>query len=399
MFSFILSLLVLAALVPAAFFVVECLGGMGQRTEETGASAMRRSFAGTIAIIVPAHNEAGTIEPTLRALLAQRRETMRLIVVADNCTDETTEKSRQIFDGHSNTDVLERQNTDQRGKGYALAFGLDALRERPVDIVVFVDADCLLGERCLERIIQAADDLGRPAQALYLMDAPTPATPGQSIAAFAWLVMNKIRMRGLFRLFDVTRLTGSGMAFPYPVLRDHFEGTGDIVEDLGLTVHLVRRGYAPVLVENAVVTSTLPATDSAATTQRARWEHGALAVAKREAVGLALAGLRQGELRLTALAFDIAIPPLVLLISGLVVLVALTSLMALTGIVFPAILASVGLIGLLVIVAIVWARHGRKVLPAAALRGVPGFILNKTKIHGREGRRSTKTWTRTQRDP
>lgn len=399
MLSFILSLMVLIALVPAAFFVVECLGGLRPLSADWVTDPARRPFPGTVAIIVPAHNEAGSITPTLNALLAQRRETMRLIVVADNCTDETAQTARQIFEGHTDTDVLERNDTDHRGKGYALAHGLACLRERPVDIVVFVDADCLLGDHCLDRIVHAADQFGRPAQALYLMEAPSPPTPGQSIAAFAWLVMNKIRMRGLFRLFDVTRLTGSGMAFPYPVLRDHFTGSGDIVEDLALTVDLVRRGLSPVLVEQAVITSTLPATQSATTTQRARWEHGALSVAKRNAIGLAIAGLRQGDLRLTALAFDLAIPPLVLLFAAMILLVTVTSLLAVAGIIFPAILAATGLTGFLAMCIIVWARHGRTILPLTSVRGIPGFIMSKTKIYGREGRQSTKTWTRTRRDP
>src|ERR1700730_7389902 len=42
-----------------------------------------------IAVIVPAHNESVGILPTLADIKAQLRASDRLLVVADNCTDDT----------------------------------------------------------------------------------------------------------------------------------------------------------------------------------------------------------------------------------------------------------------------------------------------------------------------
>ena len=43
----------------------------------------------TLTVLVPAHNEAGTIADTLTSLLQQSHRPERIIVVADNCSDDT----------------------------------------------------------------------------------------------------------------------------------------------------------------------------------------------------------------------------------------------------------------------------------------------------------------------
>jgi cellulose synthase/poly-beta-1,6-N-acetylglucosamine synthase-like glycosyltransferase len=75
-------------------------------------------------ILIPAHDEAGIIAETLERLGPVLSETTtRVVVVADNCTDETAAIVRQ-----KGFEVLERFDTDRRGKGFALAFGRDRPR-------------------------------------------------------------------------------------------------------------------------------------------------------------------------------------------------------------------------------------------------------------------------------
>ena len=72
-----------------------------------------------VAVLVPAHNESSVITATLNSLLPQLREGDRLLVVADNCTDDTAVLVRA-----AGAEVAERSNEQQRGKGYALDFGI-----------------------------------------------------------------------------------------------------------------------------------------------------------------------------------------------------------------------------------------------------------------------------------
>ena len=49
---------------------------------------------GDVAVLIPAHNESVNLLPTLHAVLAERWESMRILLVADNCTDDTAEIAR-----------------------------------------------------------------------------------------------------------------------------------------------------------------------------------------------------------------------------------------------------------------------------------------------------------------
>ncbi len=396
----VLSVLTQLALVPAVFFLAEIIGAyLPARPHEKTVSTTIPPTRTTI--VIPAHNESTGIIPTLEDCLRDRQPSDQILVVADNCTDDTASAVASFFDGHDKVTLLERNDTQQRGKGFALAFGLAALRSAPPDIVVFLDADCRLQTGALDMIVARASQTGRPVQALYLMDRPQnsdSASRKQGVAAFAWLLMNKIRMRGLFRLFDVTRLTGSGMAFPFPLLRDHFTGSASIVEDLALTVQMTRLGVAPIFEPRALVTSTLPASDKGMVVQRARWERGSISMLTSTAWPLLREGLRAGDLRRIALAIDIAIPPLTLFIAGLLLLSGLLFVPALFGASFPLMLTLMTLVVVISAIGFVWWSDGRSLLPPGELRGLAEFLLQKLQIHGEKGRHSAEQWTRTDRD-
>ena len=90
-------------------------------------------------VLVPAHNESAGIAKTVASLRAvdYPTELYRILVIADNCTDDTAERARE-----AGAVVLVRQNAQQRGKGYALAHGYAAsLGEGFASAVVVVDAD------------------------------------------------------------------------------------------------------------------------------------------------------------------------------------------------------------------------------------------------------------------
>lgn len=80
------------------------------------------------ALLIPAHNEmdvvAGTLVPLLAGPVAFPG---RVLVVADNCTDDTAALCR-----HLGAEVVERFSATERGKGYALQYGLNHLASDPL---------------------------------------------------------------------------------------------------------------------------------------------------------------------------------------------------------------------------------------------------------------------------
>jgi len=83
---------------------------------QTEASTHRRP---AVAVVVPAHNEGSGILPTLSDLQAQLTSSDRILVVADNCSDDTA-----IIATKAGVEVSERKDPLRIGKGYALDWGI-----------------------------------------------------------------------------------------------------------------------------------------------------------------------------------------------------------------------------------------------------------------------------------
>ena len=122
-----------------------------------------------VAVLVPAHNQSTNLLPTITDIKAQLRTGDRLLVVADNCSDDTAAVAAVA------AEVVIRNDTLQKGKGFALDFGLRHLAMDPPDVVDFVDADCRVADGAIDRFAAACQITDRPVQALNLMIAPTNA--------------------------------------------------------------------------------------------------------------------------------------------------------------------------------------------------------------------------------
>jgi glycosyltransferase involved in cell wall biosynthesis len=91
-------------------------------------------------IVVPAYNEIGRIEPTLKDLLftldLRSTREYEILVVMDGCNDGTPETVKGVIDNHSNATALVFPN--RLGKGGAI---IEALKHTRGDLIAFIDAD------------------------------------------------------------------------------------------------------------------------------------------------------------------------------------------------------------------------------------------------------------------
>ncbi|MFN0024852.1 MAG: glycosyltransferase family 2 protein [Parvularculaceae bacterium] len=376
-----------AVLAIVIFFMIEVLASGSYQQP----LSPPRTPRGRIAVIIPAHNEAAGVAATIASAKSGLRQGDQVLVVADNCTDATADAARA-----AGAEVIERFDAGHRGKGYALQFGVDHLRADPPETVVFLDADCTPVADAIDRIARLASLHDRPVQALYLAHAAAEAGPASAVSAFAWLLMNRVRMEGLQALGGFSRITGSGAAFPWKLISTRVLATGEIVEDLALTVSLVEVGAAPMLDTGAVVETTLASSASGAATQRARWELGSLRLALRKSGGL-MASAVMGKPRNMLMALDLLVPPLTVLAAVIVcgVVASLPLAIAGRGEAFGLFMMA----GLFFAAAVsdAWHFDGRKVLPPAALAGLWPYFLSKLRVYGGEGRKSARDWTRTDR--
>ena len=254
------------ALIPVGLLFVEVLfAATSSWRPMPGEKAIQRY--GSFAVIVPAHNEGANLISTLRDIRGQLAPGDRLLVVADNCADDTAEIAAR-----EGAEVVERNDPSHKGKGFALERGIQHLLAAPPEVAIIVDADCRLESGALERLYLAAEATGRPAQALYSMRSATGAAVNRQVAEFAWSLRNFVRPLGLSALGLPCHLMGSGMAFPWSVISRVQLGTDNVVEDLKLGLEVAVEGHAPVFCPEAGVVSYFPDSEAAAEGQRKRWE-------------------------------------------------------------------------------------------------------------------------------
>lgn len=347
-----------------------------------------------VAVVMPAHNEAPLIEQNVREILPQLHASDRLVVVADNCSDETA-----ALASAAGAEVIVREDPSRRGKGYALDFGMQHLTQDPPEIVLIVDADCQLAAGCVDTLARMSGEAARPVQALYLMRSPPGAGMKLRIAEFAWILKNWVRPLGLKRLGLPCQLMGTGMAVPWECLRGISLATGHIVEDLKLGLELANSGSAPLFCPEARVMSQFPSSEEGFVSQRTRWEHGYLSVLLHDAPSLIANSLRTRNGSSLALGFDLCVPPIALLtlLSGALWL-ASTTFLWVTGVILPFLIitVSVALLGLCVFLS--WARFARDVVTLGNLALAVAYALWKIPLYARFLVARQMVWVRSKRD-
>lgn len=389
----ILLLCALGLLIPSGVLFIECVTALfWQPADVTEAEVNKHP---KLTVLVPAHNEASCIRTTLETVTPQLQPQDQLVVVADNCNDDTAAIARA-----AGATVIERQDSERRGKGYALDYGLQFIEANPPDVVVLVDADCRVEPDVIRRITRRAIATGRPVQAVYLMEKPENPGPKDAVSAFAFKVKNLVRPLGLTQLGFPCPLTGSGMAFPWSVIRSVELASGHIVEDMKLGLDLAIAGYPTNLCATAHVIGCLPQQQQASESQRTRWEHGHLQTLLTYAPLLLIAAVQQKRFDLFVMALDLAVPPLSLLVALWVGAMGATllaiSILGTFGI--PALLLATA--GMLLISAILaaWVRFGQTDLSTLTLLTIPLYIVWKIPLYFRFLIKPQRKWIRTSRE-
>jgi cellulose synthase/poly-beta-1,6-N-acetylglucosamine synthase-like glycosyltransferase len=369
-------------------------GAPPKKTPDPIAPSRPRWKTADLAVLIPAHNEGAVIARTLQTLLPTVPKGSHVVVVADNCTDDTATIARKL-----GAEAIERTDAGRRGKGFALDFGLAYLAQNPPDAVVFLDADCQVSNDTVRLLGETAALTGRPVQGLNLCDPDPRGGVLQAVSGLAFRFKNLVRTLGLSRLAGMCYLTGTGMALPWPLVEKAKLASGNVVEDMQLGIDLALAGHKPLFLPTARVDSPLPQQRGAARTQRTRWEHGHLKTLLTQVPRLLALATRTCRLDLAVLALDLAIPPLSLLVMAwaAVWLAAFAGWLVGCGLLPLAIASALG--GLLALSVFTgWAAWCRQQVPLRALVLAPGYALWKLPIYAAFVFKRQREWVRTERD-
>ena len=356
-------------------------------------SQRRRRERPPVAVLMPAHDEALVIASTLDSLRAELHESDRVLVVADNCSDDTAAVAAR-----HGAEVIERIDSARRGKGYAIDFGIRHFAAHPPEVVLVIDADCRIEAGSIDLLVESCVLSGRPVQALYLMDTPPAAGIMTRIAAFAWVVKNVVRATGMHRLRLPCQLMGTGMAFPWRCISRVELATGDIVEDVRLGIALTRAAMPPLFCPAARVTSIFPTSNEGFRSQRTRWEHGHLNIALT-APALLVEAVAARNMALAGLALDLCVPPLALLLLVVAAFWAVSVVFyILTRAALPLGVTTAALVLLALSVLLAWLRYGRQVISLRELALAGVYAVWKIPLYARFLYSRQSRWVRSKRD-
>ena len=347
-------------------------------------------------ILIPAHNEIATIETTIRSLLEELGPRDNIVVVADNCRDETASLARA-----AGATVLERNDSERRGKGYALTFGLDYLGQddHNPEVVIIIDADCQISPGGIAILARETIARNRPLQADYILSLPSDPSPFHVISCLAFLVRNRVRCLGLRRLGLPCHLGGTGMAFPWKILQASKPTHDHLIEDRMMGIDMALKGHAPLYEPSVEIFSQLPDRDDAAMSQRRRWEHGQLASMFQVGPDLVARGIARLDLNLIVLGLDLIVPPLaflaIVLVFSTVLAIPLFVLTRSTA-ALTLVLSSGVSLGMAILLS--WLRYGRHLIPTRYIWSIIPYIWKKVPLYFAFliGKRQ-RGWIRTER--
>lgn len=239
-----------------------------------------------VVAVVPAHDEAATIGSAVGSLKAQAVTFDRIIVVADNCTDDTVALARA-----AGAEVFETQGNRHRKAG-ALNQALPHIDLADDDLLLVMDADTRLGVDYMSAVMrQFAPSRSwgsRPLGAvggIFHGDHPQGVLPRLQAAEYARYAREIGRRQGRVHV-----LTGTASVFLAKALRDvatsrghrlpgrrgDIYDTSALTEDNEITIALKTIGWDLVSPRECLVYTEVMPTLGALHDQRLRWYRGAV---------------------------------------------------------------------------------------------------------------------------
>lgn len=262
----------------------------GARRDRSACRARARQFtkaqrtvtASNIVAVIPAHNEGGNITKTIDSLRTQTVAPHRILVVCDNCTDDT-----EILARAAGADVFVTSGNRNKKAGainQAMSFVLPALNDR--DYALVMDADSILAGNWIESALRR-----------FTTDTTVGAVGGIFYGEGARGLIYQLQRNEYIRYArDILRrrkgvwvLTGTSTMVRAGILRQVQASRGDtlpgevgdvynvdaLTEDMELTLALLTLGYRCVSPKECATTTELMPTWRDLWNQRVRWQRGA----------------------------------------------------------------------------------------------------------------------------
>jgi cellulose synthase/poly-beta-1,6-N-acetylglucosamine synthase-like glycosyltransferase len=315
--AFLLSVVALPAIVSSLYLLL--LTVLSAQLPQLPASRRQTRFD----VIVPAYNEAAVIAHVVESIrrIDWPTDRFRVLVVADNCSDTTGAVARA-----AGAEVLERHDSQRRGKGYALDFAFGISREgRWAEAVVVIDADAEVSPNLLEAIARRIEH-GADAVQVHYGVSNTGASWRTRLLSIAKAAFHIVRSRARERLRLSCGIRGNGWSVTHRLLDRLPYRAFSLTEDLEYGIELGLAGYRVHYADEAHADAEMVSSEKDARKQRRRWEYGRFQLIRSKTLPLLAAALRGHSLVCLDLALDLMVLPLSYVLLNIGLLVALAAL-------------------------------------------------------------------------
>lgn len=235
-----------------------------------------------ITVLLPAHNEAASIAQTIRSLRRQTVQVASIIVVCDNCTDDTA----AIAAAEGARVMATKGNTGRKAGALNQAFAAILPRMMPDELVLVMDADSRLSENWIEA---AAERMVRD-RSIAGACGTYAGEPGNGLIGQFQRNEYARAARLIARRNTIWVLSGCGTLLRVEALREVARHRGDdlggnpgeyydstsITEDFELTLALMTLGYRCKCVVSSVAYTELMPNWKNLYRQRLRWQKGTI---------------------------------------------------------------------------------------------------------------------------
>lgn len=245
------------------------------------------------AIFVPAHNEERVIDKLLSNLenLDYPSSLYDVFVIADNCQDDTARLARR-----HNVNVLERDNQEEKGKGYALRFGFKRLGfldgTADYDAVTVFDADNLVEDGFLRVMNDRLQEGEKLIQSYVDSKNPSDNWVTATFSMMFW-INDRYTLLSRYNAGLSAVMMGTGMCISADTLEEIGWDTKTLTEDLEYSIQALFRGIKTSFTRETRVFDEKPVSFLASCRQRLRWARGQLSVLKNYVPSLLYQGIRE----------------------------------------------------------------------------------------------------------
>jgi cellulose synthase/poly-beta-1,6-N-acetylglucosamine synthase-like glycosyltransferase len=250
--------------------IVKCAFLLHRKIVETHGEQPSKGMP-RVSIIVPAHNEGTVIDKTVESLISLVYPHKEIVVVDDNSGDDTYLKAKPYA---TRGEIVLVKKTDPRSnKAMALRYGL---RFVSGDVIICIDADTVLQNESLIRIVEPFDDPETVAVAGNVRVYNTESLLGK-IQAYEYLLAMEMgrTFQSLFQTLLI--IPGAFGAFRRAIMGSIGGFEDDtMTEGFDLALKLKKTGFRIPFAPKAIAWTVVPSRFSDWSRQRIRWAYGEL---------------------------------------------------------------------------------------------------------------------------